>query len=239
LDQQFTVGLQQAIAPAQPLAAAVATSPRTVAGPLFVEFRKVFVVSLLAPANVRRDALENAISAAAQSHLTVAGPTANLKWVSRDEDGRAWRTLEMPMLGWELCYAVHDHELILANSTDLLKAVLKAEPKAKDVSRAQQPAARSSELSMLADLTVIRLDQRKQAFDDIMNRLDAESIKARQRATKEEGKDANTNPGAASEEFFSGSIASLLTVTSEVRSVEIKRGSSPSRLHEELDFILK
>src|SRR5258705_633225 len=39
LDRQFAVRLQEAIAPAHPLAAVLATSPRTMAGPLFVEFR--------------------------------------------------------------------------------------------------------------------------------------------------------------------------------------------------------
>jgi len=239
LDHQFAVGLQQAIAPAQPLAAGVATSPRTVAGPLCVEFRKVVVLTLQAPGNLRRDALENAISAAAQSHLTIAGPTANMKWVSHDQDGRTWRTLELPMLGWELCYAVHDHALIIANSADLLKGLLAGRIKAAPDGSTKQPVTERQYLSTLDDLTVIRLDQRKQAFDDIMNRLDAESIKERQRASKDGNKDATKDPAGASEEFFSGSIASLLSVTSDVSGIEIRRSSSPNRLHEQLDFILK
>jgi hypothetical protein len=235
LDHQFSAGLQLALAPAQPQAAVVATSPRTVSGPLFVEFRRVIVLTLQSPESVRRDALENAISAAVQSRLTVAGPTANLKWVSHDESGRTWRTLTLPMLGWELSYAVRDHALIIANSADLLQGVLTESSKAATDGPTRQSAAEKQSFASVDDLTVIRLDQRKQSFDDIVNRLDAENIKARQRA----GKDSEKDPADVSEEFFSGSIASLLNVTSAVTRVEIRRSVSPGRLQEQLDVILR
>src|SRR5882672_5711003 len=106
LEQQIAAGLQQAIAPAGPLAAVVATSPRTMAGPLFVEFRRVAILTLQAPANLNRAILEEAITKAAQSRLTVAGPSMDLKWVGHDEDGQQWRELELPMLGWHFCYAL-------------------------------------------------------------------------------------------------------------------------------------
>ena len=227
LEHQFAARLQQAIEPAHPLAAVVATSPRTIAGPLFVEFRRVAILTLQAPANLNRAVLEEAISKAAQSRLTVAGPSVDLKWVGHDENDQSWRELELPMLGWHFCYALRDRELILANSPQLLNSVLGAS--------GQKPAAQMQSGSSLDNLTIIRLDQRKQAFDDIMGKLDAESIKARQqiRNKSDEGSDES------SAEFFSGSLSSLLDVASAVGRIEIKRSSSSNHLHEEIDFIFK
>lgn len=227
LEHQFAARLQLAIAPARPLAAVAATSPQTIAGPLFVEFRKVAILTLQTPTNLNREVLEEAIGKAAQSRLTVAGPSVDLKWVDHTESNKSWRELELPMLGWHFCYVVRDRELIIANSPELLSAILDTR------NRPLTLAERS--VSPLDDLTIIRLDQRKPAFDDIVDRLDAESIKRRQAASGTGEKD----PAGTSEEFFSGNIGSLLDVASNVTRIEIKRSSSSSSLHEEIDFILK
>jgi len=227
LERQFATQLQQALGPAHPLAAVVATSPRTSAGPLFVEFRRVAILTLQAPANLNRAVLEEAISKAAQSRLTAAGPSVDLKWVGHDENDQSWRELELPMLGWHFCYALRDRELILANSPQLLNSVLGA--------RGQKPNAQMQSGSSLDDLTILRLDQRKQAFDDVMGKLDAEAIKARQQ-TRNKSNDASDGSSA---EFFSENLSSLLDVSSAVTKIEIKRSSSANRLHEEIDLILK
>ena len=86
----------------------------------------------------------------------------------------------------------------------------------------------------LDDLTIIRLDQRKEAFDEVMNALDADAIKAR-RHSRNQDKEANR----PSEEFFSGNISSLLDVVSDVRRIEIKRRAASNHLHEEIEFLLK
>jgi hypothetical protein len=227
LERQFAERLQEAIASARPQAAVVATSPRTMAGPLFVEFRRVAILPLQTPGNLNRQALEEAISKAAQSRLTVAGPSVDLKWVDRAENDQSWRELELPMLGWHFCYSIRGRDLIIANSPELLSAILGIRNQPATVAE-QSPAA-------LDDLTIIRLDQRKTAFDDIVNRLDAESIKRRQATAAKDDKDA----AAKSEEFFSGNIGSLLDVASNVSRIEIKRSSSANSLHEEIEFILK
>src|SRR5260370_11919311 len=98
LERQFAARLQQAIGPARPFAAVVATSPHTITGPLFVEFRKVAILTLQAPASLNREILEEAISKAAQSRLTVAGPSVNLRWVVRNETTQSCLTLELPFL---------------------------------------------------------------------------------------------------------------------------------------------
>jgi len=223
LEQQFLLDLQQAIVPARPTAVAVATSPRPVAGPLFVEFRKVAVINLQLPGNLRRDLLDAAIAKAAMSHLTVGDPTAAVKWETLNHSGFAWRELRIPMLGWEICYALRDRDLILANSAALLKATLEstATKNSLDLNSAG-----------VDELTVIRLDQRKQAFDDVIDVLDAGSKKP-----KQGGDNQTTDSSEESQGFFSGNIRSLLNVGSAISRVEIKRNASANFLHEELTFV--
>ena len=230
LEQQFAEQLQQAIEPAHPFAAVVATSPHTIAGPLFVEFRRAAILTLQTPLNLKRQVLEDAISKAAQSRLTVAGPSANLKWVDHQANDRSWRELELPMLGWHFCYAVRDRELILSNSPEFLSAVLDA-PNLTPVPSTQSAPA-------LDNLTIIRLDQRKQAFDDIVGKLDAEAVAARQKA-RNQTKESSVGENHSSAEFFSENLSSLLDVSSAVTRLEIKRNSSANRLHEEIAFTLK
>src|SRR5439155_21658546 len=98
-----------------------------------------------------------------------------------------------------------------------------------------KPTSSMQSAQSLDNLTIIRLDQRKQAFDDIVGKLDAETIKARQQARSESKENFDEPPA----EFFSGSLSSLLDVSSALRQIEIKRSSSANRLHEEIDFTLK
>jgi len=230
LEHQFAEQLQQAIGPTHPFAAVVATSPHSIAGPLFVEFRRVAILTLQAPANLKRQVLEDAISKAVQSRLTVAGPGVNLKWADHQANDRSWRELELPMLGWHFCYALRDRELILSNNPEFLSSVLNAPYRA--------PVSSTQSTQSLDNLTIIRLDQRKQAFDEIVEKLDAESIKARQKARNE----AKKNPDGterSSAELFSENLSSLLDVSSAITKMEIKRSSSANRLHEEIAFTLK
>jgi hypothetical protein len=232
IGNQFLTGLAQAMGPARPLALAVATKPRTIDGPLFAEFQRVAIVTLQAPANVKREALEMAIAKAVQGRLTVAGPSVDLKWVSHEEAYGAWRELEMPLLGWKLCYAQQDRELILANSPELLAEVLATRDKKLT---AELPAVAS-----LDDLTIIRFDQRKQAFDDILGRLDAEEVKRRQQQAARQRSSESPSPSPqVAPQFFSGEIGSLLDVAANVSRIEIRRSSFSNRLHEEIDFVLK
>lgn len=227
LDHEFAEQLQNAIGPTHPLAAVVATSPHTIAGPLFVEFRRVAILKLQTPANLKRQILEDAISKAVQSRLTVAGPGVNLKWADHQENDRSWRELELPMLGWHFCYALRDRELFIGNSPELLTSVLGTPGRAPVPSSQSAPA--------LDNLTILRLDQRKPAFDDIVGNLDAESIKAREQ-TRNKSNDASDGSSA---EFFSENLSSLLDASSSVTKIEIRRSSSASRLHEEIAFTIK
>ena len=217
VERQFFTNVQTALAQARPSTAVLATLPHTTDGPLFVEFRKAAIVHLQSAGGVRRDLLEKAIALAAQGRLTVAGKGSEPTWEDRNEGEHSWRQLHLPMLGWEICYALKDGELIVANSTELLKSVLDSSAN-----------KRSMELPAVAadDLTIVRFEQRKSAFDDIMNSLDKEGIQP------------ETDGRKHSDTFFSGNIASLLDVASGVNRVEISRRASAKGMHEEIHFVL-
>jgi hypothetical protein len=216
LEQQFFTNVQAALASARPSTAVMATRPHTTDGPLFVEFRRAAIIHLQTGGNLKRDLLEQAIALAAQGRLAVAGKGSEPEWENRKDGKHAWRQLRLPMLGWEICYAIKDGELIVANSAELLQSVLD--------SSSQKPL--ELPVDVTDDLTIVRLDQRKSAFDDIMNRLD---------------KDAAQQPPETekiSEAFFSGNISSLLDVASDLNRIEITRRTSSNGMHEEIHFVL-
>ena len=223
LEHQFLAGLQNVLSPARPSAVAVATTPHVTQGPLFAEFRRVAIFNLQSPGNLRRELLEQTVAQGAQSRLTVVNSGSQLEWESHSEAGLNWRSLDLPMLGWEICYALKDSMLILSNSNEMIKEVLQSHEK--------------KQLSATADideLTIIRLDRRKESLDDIVNVLDADAIEHQQR-----GSSADANSIKGSQEFFSGNISSLLDVASEVSHIEIKRRSVGNNLHEEIELMLK
>jgi hypothetical protein len=228
-ERKFVEGLRASIEAARPSYAATAASPQSSTGPLFVEFRRGAVLTLQSPDAFSRQAFESAISGLAESRLMIAGSGAGLNWA----DGRCGaqqqcRLLTLPMLGWTLCYALRGPDLVLANSPEMLQAML-------DGSSASRSVDANSSLTF-HDLTVIRFDRREQAFDSLMRKLDAPRVKAywAERRKKEQG-----DGEGPSQEFFSGNIASLLDVASPVREVRIKRNLLPSRLREEVKIILK
>jgi len=223
LERQFITGLQNVLNPARPSAVAVATSPHATKGPLFVEFRRVAIFNLQSPGNLRRDLLEQTIAQGAQGRLTVVNSGSQPKWEDRSDAGLAWRSLHLPMLGWEICYAVKDDVLIISNSNELMKGVLE--------SRQQSSVSVTGGVD---ELTIIRFDRRKESFDDVVDVLDADAIKRREQAGN-----ADQNSPKGSQEFFSGNISSLLNVASDVSRIEIRRKSVGNNLHEEIELVLK
>ena len=213
-EHQFFTNVQTALAPARPSTAVVATRPHATDGPLFVEFQKAAIIHLQSAGNLKRDVLERAIALGAQGRLTVAGKGSEPAWESRNDGEHSWRQLHLPMLGWEICYSIKDEELIVANSTELLKTVLDLPANKRSL---EIPADAAT------DLTIVRFDQRKSAFDDIMNSLDKEG----------------TDPAMFNETFFSGNIGSMLDVASDLSRVEITRRATPNSLHEQINFVLK
>ncbi|MBA3319891.1 MAG: hypothetical protein H0T45_00395 [Pyrinomonadaceae bacterium] len=237
-EAQAAAAMERTLRPARPLWVAGATSPRVDDGLLFVEFRRLSVVTLGTPANLDRRAFEGALAAFAQSRLMIAGGGGGnadeaLKWQTRDEQGRrAWRELPLPLLGWSLCYTVRDRELFVANSPELLRLALAndATPQLPPASVAATNAARPVD-----EFTVIRFDERRRFFNDVVNRIDAPRIEA-SRLKANPAADQNASP-LPSQEFFSGNITSLLSAASQVHRVEITRRSTPGRLQEEVEVI--
>ena len=214
LEHQFLTGLQNALGPARPSSVAVATTPHTSKGPLFVEFRKVAIFNLQSPGSLRRELLEQTVAQGAQGRLTVVNSGSQPRW----QTGPAWRFLNLPMLGWEICYTLKDNMLIVSNSNEMMRAVLESHEKQSSVS------------ANVDELTIIRFDRRKESFDDIVNVLDAHAIKQQQ---------ANNPDIKTSQEFFSGNISSLLNVASDLSRIEINRKSMGNNLHEEIELVMK
>jgi len=214
LEHQFLTGLQNVLGPAEASSVAVATTPHTSKGPLFAEFRKVAIFNLQSPGSLRRELLEQTVAQGAQARLTVVSFASQPRWETHND----WRSLNLPMLGWEICYTLKGNMLIVSNSNEMMKAVLESHEKQSSVSAG------------VDELTIIRFDRRKESFDDIVNVLDADAIKQQQAS----------NPDIkTSQEFFSGNISSLLNVASDVSRIEIKRKSMGNNLHEEIELVMK
>jgi len=224
-EQLFAVNLQKILQPAHPIVIATAESPRAMAAPLFADFRRISILTLREPAALDEQALAQAISRAAQSRLMIAGSTSNLKWLDKDINGQPVRELEMPMLGWTLCYALRGTELIFANSFDLLQESL--------TGQGNQGDEKLSLSAPVDDVTAIRFNHRQEVFDEVVNRLDSQ----RPKAISDVQMNAQSGSVALPEEFFSGNVTSLLNVASSVSKIVIERSSQQSRLHEEVEIV--
>jgi hypothetical protein len=203
-DKIFDDEFQKVIRAANPRIVFSATSPKNLPAPLFADFRKVLIITLDSPQNLNRQALENALAKKLKSQLTIAGDSKNLNWENKENQ----RELNLPMLGWGIVYTLKDDKLILSNSAELLEEILSI----KDTHNEKT----IQEKLVFDDLTVIRLSEREQAFDQIMNKL----------AVGEKT------------DFFVGNVGSLLDVGSDVERVEIRRNSSAKYLSERIDLIL-
>lgn len=227
MERESDESLRDSLAAARPLYVATVQSPRVSDGPLFAEFRKGAVISLQSPGSFRPPVFEEAVARLAESRLMITGSSANLNWTDFSCGARSCRELRLPALGWGMYYALKGAELILANSPEMLKAMLDGG------NSSQAPELNTS--AAVHDLTVIRLGQREQAFDSLMRKLDAPRVKAYWRERK---KEQNEEDGP-SQEFFSGNVASLLDVASPVTEIRIKRSFQKNRLREEVEFVLR
>ena len=206
---KFGNDLMNVLEPANPQIILSAQSPQMLPAPLFAEFRKASILTIAAPENLNREILENVLAKQLKNQLTIADSVAVLKWETKTSNGRQWRELNLPMLGWGISYSLQNDKLIFSNSVELLKNIIFSENK----TAATQVEARFD------DLTVIRLSEHEKFYDQIMDDLAAENSKD------------------ITSDFFAGNIGSLLGVASDVSRVEIRRNSSGNYLHEELNFI--
>jgi hypothetical protein len=229
-ERKFARTLQSALQPAHPLAAAKLARPRAIEGPLFAEFARATVVTLQNSSALNQAALEQAIGELAAGRLMIAGAFSKDRggkfvWKNQTEGGVEWREMELPVLGRSVGYGLRGNELVISNNRELLTALM--------AGRQAESVVLASPSSPVHELTVIRLRERKQAFDQIFAQLEAPLVKAYWQQRRGE---SSSGPSL---EFFSGEIASLLDVASPVDEVRIQRSYLPGRLREEVTMILK
>lgn len=233
--------LRQLLQAARPSWAATAEGAQSFKGPLFVEFRRATVVSLAQPDALRREQFEQALAALVRRRLMVGGAQAGLEWVTREEGGARWRELPAPMLGWRLCYALSGRELVVANSAEFLRAMLGGQAVPGGDGRDAATTTYASDFAA-DDLNVVRFARRREAFDAVVNKLDAPRVEAywkqRSRGSSSDEAEGDAEPEHTSQEFFSGNVLSLLDVASGVERVEIRRRTTPQRLRERVEIVL-
>lgn len=203
-DFDFSPSLQSA----NPQAVLTFTAPKMLPAPRFVEFRRAAIFNLAAPTNFNQTAFESAVEQNLAAQVLIASPNIKLNWETKNENNRSWRELNLPRLGQTVSYAMRGDEMVLTNDSDFLRDFL---------TTGKSKPAEISDRSF-AELTVINLDRRKDAYDEIFNKFADES-------------ETGT--------FFTGNIASLLDSISEVERIEIRKNYSPNSFEEELVFIFQ
>jgi hypothetical protein len=208
--------------------AAKIAEPRAIDGPLFAEFRRAAIIALDTPEALDRESLERAITGLAASRLMIAGSSASFEWSSRSAKGAEWREMRLQSLGRAVGYGLRGGHLILSNNAELLASFMTVAQSKREI-RSQAP---------VHELTVIRLRERKTAFDQIFAKLDEPRIKAYWKERRG-GENKHPGPNEPSMEFFSGEITGLLDVAAPVEQIRIQRSYAGGRLREEVAAILK
>lgn len=211
--QSVLESIDQALSHAQPKTIATMQQPEAIDSPLFAEFHKAMIINLQNTSQFDSVAFENSIAKLAADSTMITGNKGTLFW--QDLDNKHFRVLEMPMLGWRLCYALKGQDLILSNDTSLLKEIIKNASSSKKLPPLTTKAVNN--------LTVIRFSNREKAFDEVFKKLEEDSIKSYRNT---HGANSNT------QDFFIDNIASLLNTISPVESITITRDSAPGQLHE-------
>ena len=226
--EQFSAALGSALQTASPSVAAKIAEPQAVEGPLFAEFRRAAIIALDNPPALERAALERAITGLAASRLMIAGARASFEWNDRSANGAEWREMRLPMLGRAVGYGLRGRHLIISNDTELLASLMTGVQSKRDIQTQ----------SSVHELTVIRLIERRAAFDQIFAKLDEPRIKAYWKERRG-GEVKQLGPNEPSMEFFSGEIAGLLDVAAPVQQIRIQRSYAGGRLREEVTAMLK
>ncbi len=134
-----------------------AASPQVLENPMFVEFKKIAIISLKNPNNFQAESFENSIIEALENRVTVA----DTKFVWKTENGL--RKLKIPMLGWEIGYQLQDDKLFISNSFEFLNDFVSTENKTE------------FDTNNFSELTVIRLENHDENFKQIMQKLTVEN----------------------------------------------------------------
>jgi hypothetical protein len=163
-DKSYQSNLQNILQTANPQSVLTLTEPKNLPMPLFAEFRRATVIKTVAPVNQIQ--LENAVAQAARNRVSLSASDINLTWKTAGENGLSWRELNLPMLGWEICYAQRGENLIVSNSSNLLRETLAHTEDIQDEKVSAFP---------IDNLTVIHLKNKNKNFDEIFGKLAGEN----------------------------------------------------------------
>ena len=163
-DKFSKTNLQNIFQAADPQSVLILTEPKSLPMPLFAEFRRAAVIKTNAAVN--QIEMEKAIAQAAQNRIAISNSDANLQWKTVEENGVSRRELNLPMLGWEICYTRRGENLIVSNSANLLNEIL--------AQKENKTAEKISE-SPIDRLTVINLTNKNENFDEIFGKLAGEN----------------------------------------------------------------
>ena len=159
--REIEVDFSKILRPANPRAILTFAQPRMLPAPRFVRFQNAAVFHLASPESFDRENFEAAISRKLLAQVMIGAPDVKFDWETKSESSRTRRELKLPMLEWNVSYALIGSELIVANDTDFLRQIL-IEPNLAPLKKQHSP---------LTSLTVINFGERENAYDKVFDEL--------------------------------------------------------------------
>ena len=159
--RELEIDFSKILQTANPRAVLTFTRPKMLPAPMFVEFDRAVVFHLATLKSFDRESFEKAIIEKLSAQVMIAAPGVKLNWETKSENSYTWRVLKLPMLDWNVDYAVVGNELIITNDTDFLQQIL---------TERQSPQSRMQNLPF-SSLTVINFSERENAYDKVFDEL--------------------------------------------------------------------
>lgn len=188
------LSISNALNSAQPSSILIAAKPKLLENPLFTDFQKLAIIKLNNPKSFNANSFENSIVEILKKRVTVV----NSSFFWSNENGL--RKLNIPLIGWEISYKLNKGKLFISNSIELLNESL------------SNQFAVETQTEKLDNLTVIRLINREENFDQILN------------------------PLADEDNSFIENIGSLLDVLENVKQIEVRRKYEGEFMIEEIFY---
>jgi hypothetical protein len=145
--------ISSALNSANPNVILTATSPKHLDSPMFVEFRKIAILSLNNPNNFQSKQFEDSIVEALKNRATVG----DTKFVWETEN--SWRKLKIPLINREIIYQINNNKLFISNSLEFFSECL------------SNKSTTDIETKNFSDFAVINLENHEQNFEQIMQKL--------------------------------------------------------------------
>ncbi|MCD9186511.1 MAG: hypothetical protein LUM44_08760 [Pyrinomonadaceae bacterium] len=140
--------------------------PKVLSAPLFIDFDRAAVFYLSSPNSFDRGAFETEVARSLLKKTMISAPNVNLKWETKNENSSSWRELKLPMLDWNVCYALQGNRFILTNNAVFLHKILSSE----------KTDFKYDSKDSFTKISVVDLTQKDKAFTQIFDELEAHSI---------------------------------------------------------------